>query len=100
MRAVTVYRLDDRNNFSYHTRHPIGSVLELRTYERGNNDKDLLRLARRLFALDTADTVHGPDRRGSRPAGISPGAEQWLLGGVVSKMPLLCDRVSLDHGWR
>ena len=58
MRAVTVYRLDDRNNFSYHTRHPIGSVLELRIYERGNNYKDLLRLARRLFALDTADAVH------------------------------------------
>jgi len=58
MRAVTVYRLDDSSNFSYHTRHPIGSVLELRTYERGNNYKDLLRLARRLFALDTADAVH------------------------------------------
>ena len=58
MRAVTVYRLDDSNNCSYHTRHPIGSVLELRTYERGNNHKDLLRLARRLFALDTADAVH------------------------------------------
>ena len=58
MRSVTVYRLDDVNNFSYHTRHPIGSVLELRTYERGNNYKDLLRLARRLFALDTADALH------------------------------------------
>jgi len=58
MRAVTVYRLDDSSNFSYHTRHPIGSVLELRIYERGNNYKDLLRLARRLFALDTADSVH------------------------------------------
>ena len=58
MRAVTVYRLDDRNNFSYHTRHPIGSVVELRVYERGNNYKDLLRLARTLFALDTADADH------------------------------------------
>jgi hypothetical protein len=58
MRAVTVYRLDDSSNFSYHTRHPIGSVLELRIYERVNNYKDLLRLARRLFALDTADAVH------------------------------------------
>jgi hypothetical protein len=58
MRAVTVYRLDDSNNFSYHTRHPIGSVLELRIYERVNNYKDLLRLARRYFALDTADAVH------------------------------------------
>jgi hypothetical protein len=58
MRAVTVYRLDDSSNFSYHTRHPIGSVLEQRIYERGNNYKDLLRLARRLFALDTAVAVH------------------------------------------
>ena len=58
MRAVTVYRLDDSSNFSYHARHPIGSVLELRIYERVNNYKDLLRLARRLFALDTADSVH------------------------------------------
>jgi hypothetical protein len=58
MRAVTVYRLDDSNNFSYHTRHPIGSVIELRIYERGNNYKDLLRLARRLFALDMADADH------------------------------------------
>jgi hypothetical protein len=33
MRAVTVYRLEDVSNFSYHTRHPIGSVLEMRIYE-------------------------------------------------------------------
>jgi len=58
MRAVTVYRLEDASNFSYHTRHPIGSVLEMRIYERVNNYKDLLRLARRTFALDTADAVH------------------------------------------
>ena len=58
MRAVTVYRLDDSGNFSYHTRHPIGSVLELRMYERVNNYKDLLRLARRLFASEPADAVH------------------------------------------
>ena len=58
MRAVTVYRLDDISNFSYHTRHPIGSVLEMRIHERVNNYTDLLRLARRIFALDTADAVH------------------------------------------
>jgi hypothetical protein len=58
MRAVTVYRLEDASNFSHHTRHPIGSVLELRIYERVNNYKDLSRLTRRLFALDTADAVH------------------------------------------
>ena len=55
MRAVTVYRMEDGGNFSYRTRHPVGSVLELRIYERGNNYKDLLRLARRLFASDAAD---------------------------------------------
>jgi hypothetical protein len=30
----------------------------MRVYERVNNYKDLLRLARRTFALDTADAVH------------------------------------------
>jgi hypothetical protein len=58
MRAVTVYRLDDSSNFSYHTRHPIGSVIERRIYERVNNYKDLLRLARRHFALDASDADH------------------------------------------
>jgi hypothetical protein len=58
MRAVTVYRLDYGSNTGYRTRHPIGSVLELRNYERVNNYNDLLRLARRLHALDTADAVH------------------------------------------
>ena len=58
MREVTVYRFDDSRNFRYPTKHPIGSVLERRTYERVNNYKDLLRLARRLFALDTADADH------------------------------------------
>jgi len=58
MRAVTVYRVDYGTNTGSHTRHPIGSVLEQRNYERVNNDNDLLRLARRLFAWDTADAVH------------------------------------------
>ena len=57
MRAVTVYRMDYGRKTAYRTRHPIGSVLELRTYDRGNNDNDLLRLARRLFALDQADAA-------------------------------------------
>jgi len=57
MRAVTVYRLDYGSNTRYHTRHPIGSVLEQRSHERVNNDNDLLRLARRLFVLDPADAV-------------------------------------------
>jgi hypothetical protein len=58
MRAGTVYRLDYGSNTGYPTIHPIGSVLELRKYERVNNDIDLLRLARRLFVLETADAVH------------------------------------------
>ena len=58
MRAVTVYRLDYGRNTGYRTRHPIGSVLELRKHERVNNYNDLLRLARRLFALDSMDAVH------------------------------------------
>jgi hypothetical protein len=32
--------------------------MEKRKSERTNNYNDLLRLARRLFALDTADAVH------------------------------------------
>jgi len=58
MRAVTVYRLDYGVDAGYRTRHPIGSVLERRKRERGNNFDDLSRLARRLFVLDTADVVH------------------------------------------
>ncbi|HSL98504.1 MAG TPA: hypothetical protein VK944_00030 [Candidatus Limnocylindria bacterium] len=51
MRAVTVYRVD----YGRKTKDPIGAVLERRTTERANNFNDLLRLARRLFALDPAD---------------------------------------------
>ena len=54
MRAVTVYRVD----YGRKTKDPIGAVLEKRKTERANNYNDLLRLARRLFALDTADAVH------------------------------------------
>jgi hypothetical protein len=54
MRAVTVYRLD----YARKTRYSVGVVLEQRKTERVNNHKDLLRLARRLFAVDTADAVH------------------------------------------
>ena len=58
VRAVTVYRLDDGRDTGYRTRHPIGSAWELRIHERVNNCNDLLRLARSVFALDTADAVH------------------------------------------
>ena len=57
MRAVTVYRLKHGSNAIYRTRNPIGSVLELRKQERVGNYNDLLRMARRLFASDTADAV-------------------------------------------
>lgn len=72
MRAFTVYLLDYGSNTGYPTRHPIGSVLELRKHERGNNDNDLLRLARRLFVLETADTSHivigvSPSRQADLP---------------------------------
>ena len=58
MRAVMVYRREDGSNSTYPARQPIGSVVELRIDERVNNYNDLLRLARRLFALDTADSIH------------------------------------------
>ena len=58
MRAVTVYRLIYGNDTIYPTRHPIGSVLELRERERMNNFDDLLRLARRFFALDVSSAAH------------------------------------------
>ena len=54
MRAVTVYRVD----YGRKTKDPIGTVLEKRKTERAHNYHDLLRLARRLFALDTADADH------------------------------------------
>ncbi len=54
MRAVTVYRVD----FGWKTKVPIGAVLEKRKTERANNNYDLLRLARRIFALDAADAAN------------------------------------------
>ena len=54
MRAVTVYRV----NYRRKTKDPIGAVLEKRETERVHNHQDLLRLARRLFAVDTADALH------------------------------------------
>ena len=54
MRAVTVYRVD----YGRRTKEPIGVVMENRKTERTNNYNDLLRLARRLFALDTTDALH------------------------------------------
>lgn len=68
MRAVTVYRVD----YARRTKDPIGALLEKRGSERKHNYHDLLRLARRLFAADTADALHividtGPLRRAILP---------------------------------
>jgi hypothetical protein len=54
MRAVPVYRVDHGRK----TKDTIGVVFEMRKTERANNYNDLLRLARRLFAVDTADAVY------------------------------------------
>jgi hypothetical protein len=40
------------------TKDPIGVVFGKRKTERAANDNDLLRLARRPFAVDTADADH------------------------------------------
>lgn len=76
MRVVTVYRVD----YAGKTKYPIGVVLERRESERLSNYQDMLRLARRLFALDPADFANiiidvsqvrrtfPEDRRGARPA--------------------------------
>jgi hypothetical protein len=73
MRAITVYRVD----YGRKIKDPIGTVFEKRKTERANNHHDLLWLARRLFASDSADALHividvrhvrgatFPDRRGS-----------------------------------
>jgi hypothetical protein len=51
MQMVTVYRMD----YVRKTKYPIGVVLERRETERRHNYEDMLRLARRLFALAPAD---------------------------------------------
>jgi len=45
-------------DYGRRTNCPIGVVLENRKTERTINYNDLLRLARRLFANDTADSIH------------------------------------------
>jgi hypothetical protein len=54
MQAVMVYRVD----YARKTKDPIGIVLEMRKTERVSNYHDLLRLARRTYALDMADALH------------------------------------------
>ena len=45
MKLYTVYRYD----YNYQMRKPIGLVLERRKRDRGNNVKDLLKLANKLY---------------------------------------------------
>jgi hypothetical protein len=54
MHAVPVYRWDERRK----AKDPIGVVFEKRKLERANNYVDLLRLARKIFAVNAADPVH------------------------------------------
>jgi hypothetical protein len=54
MHAVPVYRWDERRK----AKDSIGVVFEKRKLERTGNYVDLLRLARRIFAVNAADTVH------------------------------------------
>lgn len=54
MREVKVYRWDNARN----SKDFIGVIIERRKTERGNNYIDLLRLARKRFAVDAADSIH------------------------------------------
>ena len=45
MKLYTVYRFD----YDHQVRKPIGIVLERRKGDRGNNVKDLLKLAKKLY---------------------------------------------------
>ena len=54
MRAVTVFRWD----YGRKTKEPVGVVFETRKMDRIGNYLDLLRLARKLFAVDGADAVN------------------------------------------
>ena len=77
MQAVTVYRMD----YGMRTKNPVGVVYENRKTERTNNYNDLLRLARRLFAFDTADSVHIViDMRQARQAYLPERARERTMG--------------------
>lgn len=80
MRAVTVYRVD----YGRKTKDPIGVVFEMREKERMGNYNDLLRLVRRLFALDTADSVHITVDVAQAKRAPPSGAEQGRFGGAAS----------------
>jgi len=54
MRAVTVFRWD----YGRKTKEPVGVVFEKRKIDRDGSYLDLLRLARKRFAVDSADAVN------------------------------------------
>jgi hypothetical protein len=53
MKHVAVYRVDSVKN----TKERIGTVIERRKRDRGNNRNGLLRLARKLFAASPEDAL-------------------------------------------
>ncbi len=54
MKDVTVYRVD----YVSKERIPIGTVIERRREERGDNILGLLRLARKMYAKNLEDALH------------------------------------------
>ncbi len=54
MKNVTVYRVDNIRK----TKVPIGSVVERRLKERGDNFIGLLRMARKSFSSTTEEALH------------------------------------------
>lgn len=54
MKIATVYLMDYRSK----SRLPVGTLEERRRTERGNNQKDLLRLARERFAANQNDALN------------------------------------------
>ncbi len=54
MKDVTVYRV----NYVNKGRIPIGTVIERRGEERGDNILGLLRLARKMYAKNLEDALH------------------------------------------
>ena len=55
MKLYTVYRYD----FNQQGKKPIGLVLERRKRDRGNNLKDLLKLAQKLYFKSSLDSYIG-----------------------------------------
>lgn len=54
MQIYTVYRID----FLEKKKVPIGTLVERRKKERGNNKANILRLAQKLYADSSIDKLH------------------------------------------